>query len=74
VGEANPLVDFGMSWLKRQQQSEQSPHAAGILAGKITTMGSRIAAGDRQAEARTAGILGPVMIKSDQSLKDPFSL
>jgi hypothetical protein len=67
-------VDFRMSWLKRQQQPEHSSHAARILAGEITTMGSGITAGDRQAEARTAGILGSVMIKSDQSLKDPFSL
>ena len=67
-------MDFRMSWLKRQQQPEHSPYAAGILAAEITTMGSRITTGDRQAEARTAGILGPVMIKSDQPLKDPFSL
>lgn len=63
-----------MSRLKRQQQPEHCPYAAGILAAEITTMGSGIAAGDRQAKARTAGILGSVMIKSDQSLKDPFSL
>ena len=63
-----------LSGLQRQHQPEHGSDAAWILAAEITTVCAGIAAGNRQAKTGTASIVRPTMIKSYQTLEDPFAL
>ena len=63
-----------MSRLEREYQPEHSANATRILTRQITTVCSRVAAGNRQPEPRAARVVRPTMIKSYQSLEDPHPL
>jgi hypothetical protein len=63
-----------LSWFQWQYQPEHRAAAAGILAAEIAAMCAGVAASNRQAEARAAGISCSTMIKPHQALEDAFAL
>ena len=67
-------MEGALSRLEREYQPEHSANATRILTRQITTVCSRVAAGDRQPEPSAARVVRSTMIKSHQSLEDPFSL